>query len=155
MVELITKPRDLAGRPLDAVAWGVLKAKRAAKKVKKGFADDVIAAIHKSAYLKIRAGETHRFVAIWSVVVDRRVFIRSWYMRPDGWFYSFLEEPTGAIEVAGRVLQVRATRTRGERVKDAVNKAYASKYVSPSSIKYVKGFARGRRRDTTTELTPL
>ena len=133
----------------------MLKAKRASKKVKKGFADHVIAAIHKGAYLKIRAGSTHRFVAIWSVVVEGRVFVRSWYMRPTGWFYSFLEEPTGAIDVDGRVVQVRSTRTRSDRVKDAVSKAYATKYVTPSAIKYVKGFARGRRRDTTTELTPL
>ncbi len=131
------------------------KTKRADKKVKRAFADDVVAAIHKGAYLKIRSGSMHRLVAIWAVVVAGRVFVRSWYMRPTGWFYSFLEEPTGAIEVAGRVIPVRAMRTRSARVKDAVSKAYAAKYVTPASIKYVKGFARGRRRDTTTELAPL
>jgi hypothetical protein len=129
----------------------VTTGRRAAKK---GFSDKVIAAICTSGYLKIRAGTTHRFVAIWSVVVGRRVFVRSWYMRPDGWFYTFLEDPRGAIEVNGREISVRARRVRAASVKAAVSKAYADKYVTPASIRYVKGFARGRRRDTTTELRP-
>ncbi|MGH7713785.1 MAG: DUF2255 family protein [Gemmatimonadaceae bacterium] len=132
----------------------MIKTKRAAKKTRKAFSDDVIAAIDKSSYLKIRAGSTHRFIAIWSVVVGNRVFIRSWYMRPTGWYYALLDEPRGAIDIAGRQIAVRAARVRSEGVKDAVSSAYAAKYVTPASIKYVKGFARGRRRDTTTELTP-
>ena len=129
----------------------MIKPRRATKK---GFSDKVISAIDKSSYLKVRAGTTHRFVAIWSVVVGRRVFVRSWYMRPGGWYYTFLEEPRGAIEIDGREIPVRASRVRSLRVKGAVSKAYAAKYVTPASLQYVKGFARGRRRDTTTELIP-
>jgi hypothetical protein len=112
------------------------------------------AAIHTSSYLKVRSGSDHRFTAIWSVVIGRRVFIRSWYMRPGGWYYSFLEEPLGAIFIDGREVPVRAKRVRSDRVKNAVSRAYAEKYVTAASIKYVRGFARGRRRDTTTELLP-
>jgi len=129
----------------------VLRTRRPARK---SFGNDVLAAIAKSSYLKVRAGSTHRFVAIWSVVVGRRVFVRSWYMRPGGWYHTFLEEPRGAIEIAGRVIPVRATRVRSLRVKGMVSTAYAAKYLSPASLKYVRGFARGRRRDTTTELRP-
>ncbi|MGQ0642633.1 MAG: DUF2255 family protein [Gemmatimonadaceae bacterium] len=129
----------------------MIRPRRAAKKT---FSDSVIAAIDKAGYLKVRAGTTHRFVAIWSVVVGRRVFVRSWYMRPTGWYFTFLEEPRGAIEVNGREISIRASRVRSLRVKAAVSKAYAAKYVTPASLKYVRGFARGRRRDTTTELMP-
>jgi hypothetical protein len=121
---------------------------------KKSFSDKVVNEIDKRGYLKIRSGATHRFVAIWSVVVGRRVFVRSWYMRPDGWFFAFLGEPRGAILVNDREIPVRARRVRGARLKEAVSKAYAEKYVTPASIKYVQGFARGKRRDTTTELLP-
>jgi hypothetical protein len=36
-----------------------------------------------------------------------------------------------------------------------VDAAYAAKYTTPGALKYVRGFARSkRRRDTTTELMP-
>ncbi|MEW5917838.1 MAG: DUF2255 family protein [Gemmatimonadota bacterium] len=126
----------------------------ARRNVRARFPERVVAAIHTSSYLKVRCGAEHRFTAIWSVVVDGRVFVRSWYMRPGGWYFSFLEQPLGAIQVGARELRVRAKPVRSSRVKTAVSKAYAEKYVTPASIKYVKGFARGKRRDTTTELAP-
>jgi hypothetical protein len=36
-----------------------------------------------------------------------------------------------------------------------VDRAYAEKYDTKASLKYVRGFARARRRATTTELVPL
>jgi hypothetical protein len=88
------------------------------------------------------------------VVVDGRVFVRSWYLRPGGWYFSFLGQPLGAIQIGARELRARAKQVRSDRVKTAVSKAYAAKYVTPASIKYVKGFARGKRRDSTIELAP-
>ena len=54
----------------------------------------------------------------------------------------------------GRTIRVRATLVRSERVKHAVEDAYAEKYTTPASLKYVKGFRTKRRRDTTFELRP-
>jgi hypothetical protein len=65
-----------------------------------------------------------------------------------------LEEPRGIIEVEGRQIPVRAIFTRSERLKDAVDRAYAEKFNTPGSANYVKGFAEKKRRDTTTELVP-
>jgi hypothetical protein len=50
---------------------------------------------------------------------------------------------------------VRAKHVRGERLINAVDGAYAEKYKTPASRKYVAGFATSRRRKTTTELIPL
>ena len=75
-------------------------------------------------------------------------------MKPTGWFHAFRESPVGAIMVGDRVIPIRAARVRGEGVLAAVDKAYAAKYRTPASIKYVLGFARGKRRETTTELVP-
>jgi hypothetical protein len=88
------------------------------------------------------------------VVVERRVFVRSWTLKPGGWYRTLLEDPHGAISIDGREIPVRAARTCSERLKQAVDRAYARKYDTRASQKYVRGLATKRRRDTTTELTP-
>jgi hypothetical protein len=113
----------------------------------------VVTAIDASKYLRIRAGarSDHRFIAVWPVVIDGRVFVRSWTLKPDGWYRTFLEDPLGAIQIGERQLPVRAARVRSERILTAVERAYAEKYTTPGSRRYVRGFRTARRRATTTE----
>lgn len=119
------------------------------------FDPETVAAIDRSKILGIRAGsQPHRIIGIWAVVVERRVFVRSWSLKPRSWYRTFLEEPRGIIEIDGRQLAVRAVRTRSERLKSAVDKAYAAKYHTPGSLQYVRDFRQPRRRNTTTELVP-
>ena len=120
------------------------------------FSRPVLSAIHEAKILGIRAGaEPHRFVAVWAVVVDGRVFVRSWNDKAQGWRRALLEYRAGTIQVpSGREVRVRARRTTGERLQKAVDLAYKEKYTTPGSLVYVRGFARGRRRLTTMELTP-
>ena len=123
---------------------------------KRGFSKAVTAAIAKDKILGIRAGSgDHRFIGVWVVVVDGRVFIRSWGLKRRGWYEAFKEEPIGRMQAAGREFRVKAITRLPERIKAAVDEAYAEKYDTPGAVKYVKGFARSkRRRDTTTELVP-
>jgi hypothetical protein len=116
----------------------------------------VVAEIDQSKILGVRAGTRadHRFIGIWVVVVDGRVFARSWMQRPGGWYRTFLDDPLGAIRVGEREVRIRAARVRGERIRDAVERAYAAKYPTPGSLKYVRGFRTSRRRDTTIEFLP-
>jgi len=120
------------------------------------FADAVLAAIHKERILGMRAGsETdHRVIGIWAVVVDGRVFVRSYTMKPRSWWRTFLEDPQGEIFVAKRKrgIQVRAVQVKSEKMKDAVSAAYREKYNTPGSIGYVEDMSRSPSRDTTTEL---
>jgi hypothetical protein len=120
------------------------------------FSRPIVAAIDESKILGIRAGgrSDHRFIGIWAVVVGGRVYVRSWTQKPDGWYRTFLEDPLGAIQVGERQLRIRAVRARGERIRDAVERAYAKKYPTPGSVKFVRGFRSLRRRDTTMELLP-
>ncbi|HJQ35746.1 MAG TPA: DUF2255 family protein [Thermoanaerobaculia bacterium] len=120
------------------------------------FPDAVVASLRKSKILGIRAGSApHRIIGIWVVVVEGRVFVRSWSLAPRSWYRTFLEEPRGIIQIDGDEHAVRAINTRSERLKKAVDAAYAEKYNTPGSKKYVEGFRRSkRRRDTTTELVP-
>jgi hypothetical protein len=120
------------------------------------FPAELVDAIDSSTSLMIRAGSgRHRFIRIWAVVVERRVFARSWTLKEQGWYRTFLVEPTGAIQIDGREIPVRAVHTRSERLKAAVDRAYRAKYHTPSSLKYVRGLQNATRRNTTTELKPL
>jgi hypothetical protein len=123
---------------------------------KRRLPDSVVKAIDESKILGVRAGHNsdHRFIGIWAVVVNGRVFARSWTQKPDGWYRTFLEDPRGTIEVGHRKVRVRAVRARGERLSDAIERAYAAKYPTPGSAKYVRGFRTVRRRDTTIEFLP-
>ena len=113
----------------------------------------VVAAIDGTSYLGVRAGarSDHRFIAIWPVVIAGRVFGRSWTLRPGGWYRTFVDDPLGAIQVGTRVVRVRALRVRSARILDAIERAYAEKYATPGSRKYVRGFRTARRRAATVE----
>jgi len=124
-------------------------------KAKRRFTDHTLAAIRDGKTLGLRAGTPpHRFIGIWAVVVEGRVFVRSWSLKPRSWYRTFLEEPRGAIQVGGREVSVRAVRTRSERLKDAVDRAYLEKYNTPGAIKYARDLGRAKSRATTTELVP-
>jgi hypothetical protein len=116
----------------------------------------VVRALDESKILGVRAGEgEHRFTGVWVVVVEDRVFIRSWNDKRTGWREGFRAEPQGVIQLlSGREIRIRARPVRGERLLDAVDAAYAAKYHTPASRKWVRGFATPRRRATTVELTP-
>ena len=120
------------------------------------FTPEIVAAIRDGKMLRIRAGtRPHRFIGIWAVVVEGRVFVRSWSLKPRSWYRTFLEEPRGAVQIAGREIPVRAVRTRSERLKAAVDRAYLEKYNTPASIKYARDLGRAKSRATTMELVPL
>jgi hypothetical protein len=125
-------------------------------KAKNRFSADILAALRKEKILGIRAGSgPYRTIGIWMVVVEGRVFVRSWSLKPRSWWRALLEDPYGSIFIADREIPVRAVRTRSERLKDAVSQAYKEKYNTPGSIQFVKDMSRGRSRETTTELVPI
>ena len=120
------------------------------------FSKATVAAIRDGKILGIRAGtKPHRIIGIWAVVVEGRVFVRSWSLKPRSWYRTLRKEPRGVIEINGRKIKVRPMFTRSERLKDAVDVAYREKYNTPGSLHYVRGFKNKKRRDTTTELLPL
>src|SRR5947207_3263800 len=108
-------------------------------KPKRRLPKNIVTAIRDGKILGIRAGtQPHRIIGIWAVVVEGRVFVRSWSLKPRSWYRTFLEEPRGTVEVTGREIAVRAVQTRSERLKDAVSRAYLEKYHTPGSVKYAR-----------------
>jgi hypothetical protein len=116
----------------------------------------VVAAADASKIMGIRAGarSEHRFVGVWPIVVNGRLFARSWTSTRDGWYRTFLEDPLGTIQVGEREVRVRARRVTSERLLDRIEDAYAEKYDTKASQKYVRGFRTAGRRATTTEFVP-
>jgi hypothetical protein len=113
----------------------------------------VVAAIDASKILGVRAGarSRHRFIGVWPVVIDGRVFARSWSLKPHGWYRTCLEDPRGTIQVGKRNIRIHAVPARSTRIRDAVERAYAEKYPTPGSRHYVRGFRSKRRREATME----
>ena len=116
----------------------------------------VIAAADEAGIMGIRAGakSDHRFVGVWPIVVEGRLFARSWTQSRGGWYETFFDDPLGVIQVGDREIRIRAVRVKSERIRDKIEDAYAEKYDTKASQKYVRGFRSPRRRDTTTEFVP-
>jgi len=115
--------------------------------------EDVVAAIAEDRRIAIRAGsKPHRFIPVWAVVVEGRVFVRSWSLKPGSWHGVLLADPLGAVLVRKREIAFRAAHTRSERLKAAVDRAYLEKYDGPTEIRYARDMARAKSRATTTEI---
>lgn len=118
------------------------------------FPDALLETIRKEKIIGIRAGSdsTHRVIGIWAVVVERRVFVRSWSLKPRSWWRTFLEDPSGVMTIGTKEFRIRTVQTRSERLKDLVSAAYKEKYNTPGSVQFVKDMSGRKSRDTTTEL---
>jgi hypothetical protein len=120
--------------------------------VARRFSGPTLEELAKASILGVRAGTEHRYAGLWVVVVEGRVYVRSWNDKPTGWYRAFRAEPLGSIRLAGREIAIRARQLRGERIRDAVTSAYAAKYDTKGSQKWVRGFAEPHRAACTLEL---
>lgn len=120
------------------------------------FPRPVIAAIDAAKILGVKAGgdTDHKFIGVWPVVVNGRAYARSWTLSKGGWYRTFLGDPRGMIQVGEREIRIRAVPAPSERVRDAVEEAYAEKYNTKASQKWVRGFRSARRREATMEFVP-
>jgi hypothetical protein len=123
------------------------------------FPTSIIDAMRTEKIIGIRAGTgpTHRVIGVWMVVVDGRVFVRSYQTKPGGWWHTFLKDPQGEIFVGGRKrgIKIRALQVKSEKMKEAVSAAYKEKYNTPGSVGYVTEMSRSPSRDATMELVAV
>jgi len=119
------------------------------------FADKIVEAFQSAKILGVRAGTEHRYTGVWVVVVDSRIFARSWDNKPTGWFQAFRKEPNGTVQVGELELPVRGKVVRSARLRDAVTVAFGEKYPTKGSRKWVEGFADPARVVNTIEFVPV
>lgn len=118
------------------------------------FTASELAMLQKARILGVRAGAEHRYTGVWTVVVEDRVFVRSWNNKPTGWYQALRSTGHGAISVGKTELAIATRPVRSARIRRAVSEAYAAKYDTKASEKWVVGFAEPHREATTLELVP-
>ncbi len=123
-------------------------------KSKKISTAETVEAARKAKILGVRAGTEHRYTGVWVVVVDDRIFARSWSDKPTGWFRAFKKQPQGMIQIGELEVPIEAKPVRGARRRDAVTAAFAEKYNTKGSQKWVEGFAEPERAANTLEFVP-
>ncbi|WP_400191009.1 DUF2255 family protein [Hymenobacter sp. B81] len=104
----------------------------------------------------LRAGR-HRasFLDIWMVVVDDRIFVRSWGLAERGWYHAFLADSQGAIRCGEAMLPVRA-QVPADLVdlSPRISQAYLAKYDAGANSYYAQGITRPEHVARTLELLP-
>ena len=144
------KRRVAHQRPLQTAANGLRRT------TKRQFPDDILTVLRKAKSLRIRAGTgDHRLIGIWFVMVNDRIFVRSWSVKPGGWYRTFLKQPRGTIQVGAHEIAVGAVRITSKSLRDAIDRAYLEKYQTKWELKYAKDLGSAKSRATTIELTPL
>jgi hypothetical protein len=118
------------------------------------FSKALLATLRDGKIFRIKAGDRHRFIGIWGVVVEGRLFVRSWSMKARSWYRTFLKDPRGFLQLGNQAIPVRAVRTRSARLKAAVDRAYLHKYGSGWELKFAKDLVGAKSRATTVELRP-
>jgi len=118
-------------------------------------ADRFVGAVRDAWSVAIRCGsKPHPFVRIWAVVVDDRIYVRSWSVSPGGWYRTLVAEKDGVLQVGKRTSAFRAFRARGEPLKAAIDRAYLRKYRRPGEIRYARDLCLRASRGSTLELRP-
>ena len=102
----------------------------------------------------VRAGTEHKYTGVWVVVVEDRVFARSWSDKPTGWFQAFRKQRSGMVQVGDLEVSVIGKSVRSARISDAVTAAFGEKYPTKGSQKWVEGFAERGRVANTIEFVP-
>jgi len=120
----------------------------------RSFSKAIIEAADKAKILGVRAGDEHKYTGVWVVVVEGRIFARSWSDKPTGWFRAFKNEPNGTIQIGEREIDVRGRPVRSQRTRDKVTAAFGEKYNTKGSRKWVEGFADPERAVNTMEFVP-
>jgi hypothetical protein len=109
--------------------------------------------INNNTLIGIKAGlERPDFLNIWMVVVDKRIFARSWGFAEKSWYNTFLENPFGQIKCGDRVFSIQAVVPKDkEAITEKINLAYLAKYNTGQNIEYAKGIIEQKHIDKTME----
>ena len=118
------------------------------------FAAGIVDEFRNAKIMGVRAGTEHCYTGVWVVVVDGRVFARSWNDKPTGWFQAFRKQASGTVQVGDLEIPVRGKLVRSARLRDAVTASYGEKYPTKGSRKWVEGFAEPERVANTMEFVP-
>ena len=110
--------------------------------------------IKSSNLIGLKAGhERETFLEIWMVVVDNRIFARSWGFAERSWYNYFLNDSSGEIKCGDEVFQIEAVvPDNDDEFNEKISEAYLKKYSnSEHNLKYAKGIVREAHVNKTME----
>lgn len=115
--------------------------------------EEVLQYINTHSIIEIKAGEERTtFLEIWMVIVNDRVFARSWGLVERSWYHTFLKDPKGQIRCGEKIVNIKALIP--EDIKELtveINKAYLTKYNTARNLKYSKGIIQKKHVEKTME----
>lgn len=109
--------------------------------------------IKTNTIIGIKAGNQRPdFLEIWMVVVQDRIFARSWGLAERSWYHCFLKDSTGQIQCGETIYHIKAVIPDDiNELTAEINQAYLIKYNTGHNIRYSKGIIRQKHIDQTME----
>jgi len=114
--------------------------------------------INDTQITSVRAGkDREKFTGIWMVVVDGRIFARSYNLSDRSWYTALLNDESGELKCGKEIIPIKGLKPPDiNNITEAINKAYEKKYlVKASNKKWVDGLAEPERVARTMEFIPL
>lgn len=101
----------------------------------------------------IKAGlERPDFLEIWMIVVQNRIFARSWGLAERSWYNSFLKCSAGQIKCGDVTYTIKAVVPEDiDQLTEEINQAYLTKYNFGQNSKYATGIIEDRHIKRTME----
>lgn len=115
-----------------------------------------LAWINSHTLTGIKAGtDRDRFLDIWMVVVDGRIFARSWGLSERSWYTAFLQHGAGEIRCGEDTFAITA-RIPGDLqgLTLRIDQAYLDKYNHGDNAFYAQGIVRPEHAACTMEFIP-
>lgn len=114
---------------------------------------DAIHYIQTHNLIGLKAGSNRTdFLEIWMVVVDKRIFARSWGLAERSWYNTFLNNPSGEIQCGDAVYRITAKVPDDlHHLTEPINQAYLNKYNEGRNAPYAQGIIQPQHAARTME----
>ncbi|WP_312557958.1 DUF2255 family protein [Empedobacter brevis] len=101
----------------------------------------------------LKAGlSRENFLDIWMVIVENRIFARSWGFAEKSWYNTFLVENEGELRCGDLIVKIKAQIPNDlNQISAEINKAYLDKYNYGDNSVYAKGIIGQEHVDKTME----
>ncbi|MDM1555547.1 MULTISPECIES: DUF2255 family protein [Chryseobacterium] len=115
--------------------------------------NEVLEYIRIHNLIGIKAGpERPDFLEIWMVIVQDRIFARSWGLAEKSWYNTFLKCPEGQIRCGNTIYNVKAMIPNDQnQLTEEINQAYLTKYNTGQNRQYAIGIIEDKHAEKTME----
>ncbi len=117
---------------------------------------DIIDLVLATEMLQLRAGTEHRWIDMWVVVADDRLFCRQWGFSERSWYQAFQAAPDGALRCGETILPVEGVIPPDlDEIGERVNAAYLEQYGTGERPDIARQMTGPRFMARTMELIPV